>query len=289
MDRPHAAAERVSADAARQVARMRAGFAAAQARRAAAARRRGALAVLLVVASVGGWVALVLAPTMSVLLAALPSVLLAVVMVTGRTAVVAGQRNDERWRGLITEAEAEARVRTGATRALTPRTGTRRMVPTPRAPVSGPVVRRPEPARRPADTAARRTASGPARPRADLATTALPATPPVGRAVHPSEQMTDVFDAIVSDRGETGSSVRHASVPTPTVGKAKTDATWSPVQVPPPPYTLKPPAPRIVPVPLEDGQASAVATLPAPAEPVPQTSGSIDLDAVLERRRASGL
>ncbi len=309
MDRPHAAAERRSADAARQVARIRAGFAAARSRRAAAARRRGLLAALLLVASSTAWavVGFAAAPWY---VGAIPTALLVVTLVAGRFAVVAGTRNDTRWRQMIDEAERQAaKARTGSVRTIVPRSsGTRRTA----APRSAEVRRQ-----------APRAATGSTRPRVDLATTAL-SSGPVGRAVRPSEQVTDVFDVIVADRGETTPSVRHASGPTPVTTRPPTSpavsgpvpsapsrraagerartsepveaverAGWDPVDVPPPAYTLKQSASRPEPAPLSDetpvGDVPAEQQVEPPAEPEPITSGSIDLDAVLERRRASGL
>ncbi len=309
MDRPHAAAERRSADAVRQVARIRAGFAAAQSRRAAAARRRGLLAALLLVATSAGW-AVVGFTTVPWYAGAIPTALLVVTLVAGRLAVVAGTNNDARWRQMVDDAERQAaKARTGSVRTVVPRSsGTRRAA----APRSTEVRRQ-----------APRAAVGSTRPRVDLATTAL-SSGPVGRAVRPSEHVTDVFDVIVADRGDVATSLRHASGPTPaarppapsttsgpvqsTPSRRATDerarpsepvvaaeraADWEPVDVPPPAYTLKPAVPRPDPAPLSEptsaDQAPTEPLLEPASEPEPVTSGSIDLDAVLERRRASGL
>lgn len=96
----------------------------------------------------------------------------------------------------------------------------------------------------------------------------------------------------------TGHAVRPSDTPTQTMARVVVDDSWSPVPVPKPTYTLKPEAPRREPVPLEhlEGStavaSSAAASTPAvtvPAEvAAPATTGSIDLDAVLARRRASG-
>lgn len=303
MDRPHAAAERRSADAVRQVARIRAGFAAAQSRRAAAARRRGLLAALLLVATSAGW-AVVGFTTVPWFAGVVPTALLVVTLVAGRLAVVSGTRNDERWRQMIDDADRQAaKARTGSVRTIVPRSGGTRAT----APRSTEVRRQ-----------APRAATGSTRPRVDLATTAL-SSGPVGRAVRPSEHLTDVFDVIVADRGDTSSSLRHASGPTPVATRPSTKSgpvqstpsrrataraseavetaergdDWDPVDVPPPAYTLKPAAPRPDPAPLSeptpvDKAPTEPLVEPAP-EPEPITSGSIDLDAVLERRRASGL
>ena len=295
MDRPHAAAERRSADAARQVARIRAGFAAAQSRRAAAARRRGLLAALLLVATSTGWALFGLAG-MPWYVGAAPTALLVATVVAGRVAVVSGTHNDERWRQLVDDAERQAaKARTGSVRTVVPRSSGTRRVPAPRS----------VPAPHSAEVAAPRStevrqATGSTRPRVDLATTALSAAP-VGRAPRPSEHVTDVFDVIVADRGETSPSVRHASGPTPVATRTPAPSTrpdpvhtdWEPVDVPPPAYTLRPAVPRPNPAPLSD-QTPMTRTPAEPdtelsAESGPSTSSSIDLNAVLERRRASGL
>ena len=277
MDRPHAAAERRSADAARQVARIRAGFAATQSRRAAAARRRGALAAILLVTTSAGWAGAGFA-FVGWYVAVVPTVLLVVTLVAGRAAVISGTATDERWHQLIDNAERHAaKARTGALRTVVPRSGTGHVVRTNQVPQP-------------------RTATGSTRPRVDVPTTAV-ASGPVGRAVRPSDRVTDVFDVIVADRGETSGSMRHASAPNPVVRPEPVDDPaghdWEPVDVPPPAYTLKPAVPRPEPAPL-DAPASAELATTDPAddpddEPEPSTSGSIDLDAVLERRRASGL
>jgi hypothetical protein len=69
------------------------------------------------------------------------------------------------------------------------------------------------------------------------------------------------------------------------VQAADDDGTWVPVPVPPPTYTLKPVAPRREPAPLEPAlDPAAVPQQPAAtAQPV---SADVDLDSVLERRRA---
>jgi len=83
------------------------------------------------------------------------------------------------------------------------------------------------------------------------------------------------------------------------------DESWSPVPVPRPTYTMKPAAPRREPAPLTDVEASTTtrpasaeepaaapaseaSAEPAPLEPAAETTGGIDLDAVLAKRRASG-
>ena len=96
MDRPHALADRVVADAARRTATERAQRAAYLARRSAGAHRRAVLAGLLLVFAVVGWVAAAVGgPVLALGLA--PTALLAAVLVLGRRAVLLGRRADADW------------------------------------------------------------------------------------------------------------------------------------------------------------------------------------------------
>ena len=108
-----------------------------------------------------------------------------------------------------------------------------------------------------------------------------------GRAVHPSDADTQMFAAIVADHGEEGSTPRHATGDASGRGE---DEGWSPVPVPRPTYTMKASAPRREPLPLEnlEGSTAAVVERPVLEEAAPETTGSLDLDAVLAKRRASG-
>ena len=256
MERPHATGDRVNADAARRAAQQRAAHVAAVARRGAAARRRALLTSVLLVASVAGWVVASLTAA-SVLLAVSPTVLLGTVLVMGRRAVVAGQ---------VADAAYERQRREAVSRA-------------------------PEPSAR----APRR------------------ASTVVGRAVHPSDSHTEVIeriDAEIASETLLGTLAPTASRTAGTVAADGTDAArdeWAPVPVPRPTYTMKASAPRREPVPLTDGDFApaeqarsaessaassadqgdiAAGTVLAPASGT--ASGSIDLDAVLARRRASG-
>ncbi|WP_315097622.1 hypothetical protein [uncultured Cellulomonas sp.] len=125
-----------------------------------------------------------------------------------------------------------------------------------------------------------------------------------GRAVHPSDASTEVFERIVADKGESEGPARHASTgPVPVVRRAAEadeteDEAWSPVPVPRPTYTMKASAPRREPAPLENLEGSTAVRTPdaqspaeaerAPLEPPVETTGSIDLNAVLAKRRAAG-
>lgn len=104
----------------------------------------------------------------------------------------------------------------------------------------------------------------------------------------------------------TGHAVRPSDTPTQMMERVVVDDSWSPVPVPKPTYSLKPAAPRREPVPLENlegstavaatAQSTPAATTDAAAPAVtvpaevkaPETTGSLDLDAILARRRASG-
>jgi len=293
VDRPHATPERISAEAARRLAQARAARAAAAARRGAAARRRGLLAALLVVASAAGWAVTGFAPAATWVVGAVPTALLASVVVLGRRAVLSGHVADAEWAATIEREERlAARPRTGATPAVRPRTGA---------------------------TPAVRGSAG-----AADAEPGVPVPLVTGHAVRPSDAHTEVFERIVEDRGESTGPARHATGQVPVVRRAATgavpavaggdapdeerDGEWSPVPVPRPTYAMKAAAPRRSPAPLDesDAEASTVrrpadapaatdvpasADGPAPAaeaEPAPVTTGSIDLNAVLARRRAAG-
>ena len=130
-----------------------------------------------------------------------------------------------------------------------------------------------------------------------------------GRAVHPSDASTEVFARIVEDKGESEGPARHASTgQVPVVRRSvsersaeaptEEDEAWSPVPVPRPTYTMKAEAPRREPAPLENLEGSTAARTaevdaPADAERAPleapvETTGSIDLNAVLAKRRVAG-
>ncbi|MEN0129320.1 MAG: hypothetical protein AAGC49_07765 [Brevundimonas sp.] len=233
VDRPTATQDRIATEAARRTAQARASHAAALARRGAAARRRGMLAGFLALATVVSWVVVGVAPAVTWVVAAVPTVLLGSVIVLGRRAVLAGRAADAAW-----EQRQAAEQRAAASRVATP---------------------------------------------------AAPRSVATGRAVRPSNTDTEMFAAVVID------------------SPAATDDSdgWSPVPVPRPTYTMKAPAPRREPAALENlegstaarpadavASAGAVAVAGADAAAVAATSvdttGSIDLDAVLAKRRASG-
>jgi hypothetical protein len=297
VDRPLGTQERLAADAARRRAQAHAARAAAVARRQAAARRRAVLAVGLVALTVVGWGAAAATAALTWVVGAVPTVLLGSVLVLGRRASRSWAAADAEWEARLAAERREAarlRPRTGAT----------------------PVV---QPAPQPLVT---------------------------GRAVHPSDTSTQVFKAVVADRGEEAATAPHSTGATPVVRKSVisrptpvvaepteagradkrddrpqrqaaersqaeaeppqttwSDDEWSPVPVPRPTYTMKASAPRREPAPLGEVEGSTAAA-PAPAaapaapaeaeqprpalEPPATTTGTIDLDAVLAKRRAAG-
>ncbi len=260
MHRPHAAADRVGADAARRTSAARAARAASLARRAAGARRRALLAVVLLLATAVGWGAVALG-TAGLLLGAVPSVLLVAVLGLGRRAVLAGRRADEAWEA-------------GDLAAPAPRT---------------------------ARVADRPAARQPAAPAAARGRRTAPTV--VGRAVHPSEAVTEVIvpaaelvktaaprRVVPSLRVDVSGEV---AVSEPTAADPMVDSgvgTWVPVPVPPPAYTLKPAVRPQEPAPLPVAEPAAIAASAPVAEveePRP-TTGGLALDAILARRRAAG-
>ena len=319
VDRPHGTQDRITADAARRAAQARAARAASVARRGAAARRRALLAGFLLVATVVGWAAVGLSPLVTWVAGVVPTVLLGSVLVLGRRAVLAGREADEAWEQKIAD---ERRVASG------PRTGAMRAVATATAAATRPLLparRAAEDDRSeatPRATATKATATKAAAPKA-TATKATatpveaPLSPPLeapvafvtGRAVHPSDASTEVFARIVADKGESDGPARHASTgQVPVVRRSVSERTaeasgqdeeaWSPVPVPRPTYTMKASAPRREPAPLENLEGSTAARTAeadttveaerAPLEAPVETTGSIDLNAVLAKRRVAG-
>lgn len=270
MDRPHALTDRVVADAARRTAAERARRATYLSRRAAAARRRAVLAVLLVLATGAGWIGFAMGAEIA--LAVAPTVLFGSVLVLGRRAVVCGRRADAAW-----TAGRASRVAADAA-----------------------------PVRVPPDAAPVRV-------------------PPVveGRAAQPSDAKTEVIDRVVMvPPTVSADEVAHATTQSVTSPPIEGSG-WTPVPVPLPAYNLKPAVPRPEPAPLPMGEADLVAEahqgedagqmtdahqgsrdrpaaeadhVVAPASGMRHVqdgrersgSGSIDLDAVLARRRAVG-
>ena len=324
VDRPHGTQDRITADAARRAAQARAARAASVARRGAAARRRALLAGFLVVATVVGWAAVGLSPLVTWVAGVVPTVLLGSVLVLGRRAVLAGREADEAWEQKIAdERRVASGPRTGAMRAVATASSGDRFA-TAAAPAAKATARKPTAGK---STASKATAtSGDRQKSAATKSTATkptatpveaPLAPPLeapvafvtGRAVHPSDASTEVFARIVADKGESDGPARHASTgQVPVVRRSVSERTaeasgqaeeaWSPVPVPRPTYTMKASAPRREPAPLENLEGSTAARTaevdaPVEAERAPleapvETTGSIDLNAVLAKRRVAG-
>lgn len=260
---------------------------------------------MLLVAAAGGWTAVGLLPAASLVLGIAPTALLGLVLVAGRRAVVAGARSDEALARQIVEAdELATKPRTGVVRTVAP-------AATAPAPGAGPVASATPVPTAPAVTAPVRASvkgkAGQTPSRFATESHSTPVPKVTGRAVHPSDDSTEVFQAIVADRGETGAAARHITGAVPVVPEAASVAdesserdAWAPVPVPRPTYTMKPAAPRREPIPLGEVEGSttaraAAAPVEAPADdelvtpqPPAEVSASIDLNAVLAKRRAAG-
>ncbi|WP_242448357.1 hypothetical protein [Cellulomonas sp. WB94] len=122
-----------------------------------------------------------------------------------------------------------------------------------------------------------------------------------GRAVRPSDSHTEVFARILDQvdgvpsaaTSDASTVVRRSTRQGAQADGESAEDEWSPVPVPRPTYTLKSPAPRREPAPLGEVEGSTEMRAPAEApaavvEPPAGTTGSINLDEVLARRRAAG-
>ncbi|GEA89738.1 hypothetical protein CCE01nite_36870 [Cellulomonas cellasea] len=295
VDRPHGTQDRISADAARRAAQRRAAHAAAVARRGAAARRRAVLALALLVATAAGWTVVGLT-AVTVVAGIVPSVLLTGVLVLGRRAVLAGRAADAEWE----QRRHEAPPVTGAV----------------------PLVRNP-PAAAPA-----RGAAGPSTAPAGRGSGVKGrAVHPSDAHTEVFSRIVDDVEGTTAARAPMSSAGRPATGAIPVVKKTETGAQptvtadaaaegadgepWSPVPVPRPTYTTKAAAPRREPAPLGEVEGStavaaesvgngrvevpaaesrpgARADERAPLEAPPATTGSMNLDEILARRRAAG-
>lgn len=268
VDRPHGTQDKISADAARRIAQLRSSHAATVARRGAAARRRGLLAGLLTVATLAGWIG-VGAAGAAMLVGLIPTVLLAAVVVLGRRAVLAGHEADERWHHRLQDEEQRA-----ATLPVRGRTAT------------------PGRAVRPSQTDTQVFA----RVSADLASTTgqwvgAAGSESAGRAATQDwtpvqvPRPTYTMKASAPRRepaplGEVEGSTAAARAGAPgvqTPGATAIDvvSTVAASAAAAPDVTVAAPEP-------------ARAGAPAPLEPVAETTGALNLDAILARRRASG-
>jgi hypothetical protein len=281
-------------------------------RRAAAARRRLALTVVLLLAGVAAWVVVGLgvAPWWA---GAVPTALLALVLVLGRRAVLSAERSDAAW---LAERRAEARAARGPVAGAPPAPRTGRPRVTGRAVHGSQLSTQMIPRVSVKEAGRARTAAVPTPdatssasaadddvPRAE-ADAAEPAAAPADRAPTakdgPVPTAATAADGAADASADTERDVERAGggrdedrVPS---GRA-----WDPVPVPRPTYTMKPTAPRREPAPLPQpepsssaGAPTAVAAPPAREraegdvqKPRTETLG-LDLNEILARRRAAG-
>jgi hypothetical protein len=288
---------RSAVDSARRAAAERSQRAALLARRAAAARRRGLLTLALALLTVAGWVVYGVT-TASVAVGIVPSVLLVAVIAASRAAVVSAQRADEKWEASRARATREAPRRVSAV-SVGGVAGVSKAV-----------------------SARFAEAGKSAGAESEGAGKSAGQQIAVGQAVHPSEQLTEfISEAPVARPVETSGEGIPALIPVGSSLPAEERPTvWEPRPVPAPAYTLKQSAPRRTAAPIEIGadgreldsslaeaaaeaavaEATAEVTATAGtaaddlvddvlAEPDVVTTGSMDLNQILARRRAAGL
>lgn len=305
VDRPLGTQDRLSAEAVRRRAQAHAARAAAVARRRAAARRRAVLAGVLLVATVGAWGVVGFVTAVPWLVAAVPTVLLGSVLVLGRRASRSWAQADAEWERRLEQERRESFAPPATAGRGAPAVKAASTPAAVAAPVRTAVPLVTGRAVHPSDTETQMFArivedrgeeSSPARH-------STGATPVVRRSAK-----TDEAPRAAAAPAALAAPAPQAAQPAPDEG----DEAWSPVPVPRPTYTMKPTAPRREPAPLGEVEgstamrASALEATPdatveaagtttaagtddrAAAEPPALTTGSIDLDAVLAKRRASG-
>lgn len=317
VNRPTTRGARAEEDA-RALAAARAARAAEISRRAAAARRRLALTLVLLVGAVAAWAAVGLA-SLGWWVAALPTVLLGGVLVLGRRAAVAGQRRNAQARAEM--ARLEARLRATAHAEAEPSGAAARVAARRRAAADRTAAERtaaanvtaPDTAVPAADTAPH---DAPAARPADDETAPAVVVPSGAEAVEAADDEAApavVVPAVTESPAEAAAAAADAAQDDEESDRE--ERPWTPVAVPPPTYTLKPAARRRDVAPYEaDPQATAAvpvrpgapassavsaaspAAAPAQAPRTPEAdetqrvadAPSLDLDAVLMRRRAAG-
>jgi len=271
VDRPHGTQDRIGADAARRAAQLHAAHAAATARRGAAAHRRGVLAGVLLAATVVGWTVVVGIATLPALAAVVPTAMLVGVLGLGRHAAVQGHAAEDEWQRRIAEATAPLRERAarpgrkGAEgRAVRPSSTDTQVIAQVRA----------------SDGVADRVSDGVwsgGREGDTWSPVAVPKPTYTMKASAPRREPAPLGEveattlvtparSTTTDRDE---AVRTARPAAETIGPAASAASSTAE-----PGVSAPAAPVV----------ASGATAPATSEP----TGSIDLDAVLARRRASG-
>lgn len=280
--RPHGTQEGIGTDAARRAAQLHAAHAAATARRGAAARRRGVLAGLLLVATVAGW-AVAGITSLGVLAGIVPTVLFAGVLGLGRHAVVQGRAAEDEWQRRIVEASRPMRTprpgRMGAEgRAVRPSATDTQVIARVRVDQDTPTVARLRDGGREGDTWSPVAVPRPTYTMKPTAPRREPA--PLGEvegstlAAPARRSVTGRDDAAGAPPAETGAETTGPRVAeqTSTVGGSPATGTATSTK-----------GGTTVPA---TGGASEPHGSTAPASEQP--TGSIDLDAVLARRRAAG-
>lgn len=268
VDRPHGTQDRVGADAARRAAQLQAAHAAATARRGAAARRRGALAGALALLAVAGWVVAGVT-TLGVLAGVVPTVLLAGVLGLGRRAVVQGQAAEAEWERRVAEATAVARRtprrgRTGASgRAVRPSLDDTQAITRVRA--DQPATARLADGGREGDT---------------WSPVAVPRPTYAMKAPAPRREPVPLGEV---EGSTTAAPARRSVRDTDAAAPAEATPATAPASPDERPASTEPAAAATATA--AEATPAAVAGTPPVA---PETTGSIDLNAVLARRRAAG-
>ncbi|MCL3778740.1 MULTISPECIES: hypothetical protein [unclassified Actinomyces] len=259
----------------RELARARRAHQEGRERRRVAASRRAVVALVLLGVLAGTAVvsAVTVLPWWPVLV---PGVLLAASMAVGRQAAVASAEADRRERRRVSRLEADLARLTGEVPAVQ----VTAEEPRAEAPTDAPSAQEAAPAEEASAGAVAEKVQEPV-PAGELA--AEPGSAAADKA--PVAETVEVAETV-------GSSVRSTQEPT----TATPPQGWTPVKVPAPTYTLVAGAPRRVvdgleeparpsaPVPMRPVAARAYLPLEEEAE----VAAPIDLDAVLERRRAAG-
>lgn len=272
VNRPTTPSERAAAEA-RRLAQLRAARAAEISRRKAAAKRRLVLTVVLLLASVGGWLAFGLG-SLSIALGVVPTVLLLGVLVLGRRAAkIAARRN---------AADRAAMAR------LAPRPAART---------------RPAPSARPATTGGASAAT--AATESVPAVAAEPAEAPAPATAEPAAETADTATAAADANEATAPAEQPVArswtpvqvpVPTYTLKGSAPRRDIAPYEAPQPAIEETPaePAAPAEPVVVVSGLAGSPYAPVADPEPevVPAAEAApargLDLDSVLARRRAVG-
>jgi hypothetical protein len=275
VDRPHGTQDRIGADAARRVAQLHAAHAAAVARRGAAARRRGVLAGALVALTAAGWLVAGLT-ALGVVAGLVPTVLLAAVLGLGRRAVVQGRQAEVEWERRIAEASVPLRARA----AGPGRTGTTGRAVRPSLADTQAITRV-----RADRAAGGRTGDG-GREGDTWSPVAVPRPTYATKAPAPRREPAPLGEV---EGSTAGTAARRTTVDQPEVAATTVPA----ADVPAGPEEAPAARPAPDPVPAETAAPAAGEQGPAtpaagPAPAADEPTGSIDLNAVLARRRAAG-